>query len=149
MDPRPKGSHVVAGLNDYRFVVSLHIMHPSVAPQSISAALGLTPKRTGCRGDQRRSPAGVLRAETYDANHWTADLPIQDGSDVAEFLTGFVDSQTHEARSLTRQIADTGGAVELFIGLFATRCCDFAIPPESLRLLGEAGITLRLDYYPD
>lgn len=83
----------------------------------------------------------------YDENHWSADLKIVAGHDVPEFLLNLIDAQMRQAVDLTRRIDDTGGAVTVFIGVFAVRLCDFEIPASTLRRLGDGGISVRLDYY--
>ncbi|MCA9191221.1 MAG: DUF4279 domain-containing protein [Planctomycetales bacterium] len=140
-------SRVTAGLNDYRFVASLHVQHPSVDPNDVTAALKLNPKSVKRRGERRRKPDGGLLSGNYDENHWRANLEIVAGHNVSEFLQKLIDTQTPDAMALTRRIDDTGGSVSVFIGVFADRLCDFEIPASTLRLLGEAGISVRLDYY--
>lgn len=131
-------SRVVEGLNDYRFVASLLFRHPSIDPDELTDAFGVCPKRTRRRGE---------RPGPYDDNYWTAELEVVAGHNVPEFLQEFVDSLSPSAKSLTRRIDDTGGEVTVFIGLFATRLCDFEIFASTLRDLGNAGISVRLDYY--
>ncbi len=145
--PARSESRVTSGLNDYRFVASLHVQHPSVDPDEVTAALKLAPRSVKRRGERRRRPDGGLLTGHYDENHWSVDLDIVAGHDVPEFLQDLIDSQMPHAMNLTRRIDDTGGAVSVFIGLFADRLCDFEIPASTLRLLGDAGVSVRLDYY--
>jgi hypothetical protein len=105
------------------------------------------PKCVKRRGEQRRKPDGGLLTGTHDENHWSVDLEVVTGHDVGEFLTDLVDKQIAHATDFTRQIADTGGCVTVFIGVFADRLCDFELPASTLRLLGNAGLSVRLDYY--
>ena len=140
-------SRVTAGLNDYRFVASLHVQHPSVGPDEVTAALRRNPKSVKRNGERRRRPDGGLLTGNYDDNHWSADLDIVAGHDVSEFLAELVNTQISHATDFTRRIDDTGGCVTVFIGVFADRLCDFEIPAPTLRQLGNAGITARLDYY--
>ncbi len=139
-------SHVVAGLNDYHFVASLHIQHASISPEQVTFALAIDPGSVKRRGEQRKTPDGKPLSGMYAENHWGADISIIHGHDVSEFLKDFVDRQKSSTIDLMRQIDDTGGSVSIFIGLFAKRCCDFEIPAATLRKLGNAGITVRLNY---
>lgn len=136
-------SRVIEGLNDYQFVASLHVRHPSIDPDEVTAALGICPKRTRRCGERYSGQPGGY----FDANHWAAELEIVAGHNVPEFLEDFVDSLSLPAKSLTRRIDETGGEVTVFIGLFANRLCDFEIFASTLRDLGNAGISVRLDYY--
>ena len=99
------------------------------------------------RGERRRRPDGGLLTGNYNENHWSADLEIVAGHDVSEFLRDLIDSHVPHASELTRKIDDTGGSATVFIGVFADRLCDFEIPASTLRRLGKAGISVRLDYY--
>ena len=140
-------SRVTAGLNDYRFVVSLHVEHPSISPDEMTGALKQDPTSVRRRGEKRRRPDGGLLTGVYDENHWNTELEIVAGHDVSEFLADLVDTQISHAADFTRQIDDTDGCVTVFIGVFADRLCDFEIPASTLRRLGNAGISVRLDYY--
>lgn len=146
MQPRSE-SRVTVGLNDYRFVASLLVQHPNVDPEEVTVALNQEPESVKRRGERRRRPDGSLLTGTYDANYWRAYLEIVAGHNVPEFLHRLIEKQSPNALDLTRQIDDTGGSVTVFIGIFADRLCDFEIPASTLRLLGDAGISVRLDYY--
>jgi hypothetical protein len=148
MEKAPE-SRVVIGLNDYRFVASLHVRHPSITPDEITAVLSLEPKGIKRKGEQRQSPTGNPLAGCNPENHWRAELTPSPGQDVSEFLLGFIDEMSSESIQLTTQIESSGGSVMVFIGLFAKSCCDFEVPAATLRRLGNAGIAVRLDYYHD
>ncbi|QDU75901.1 hypothetical protein Pan97_29430 [Bremerella volcania] len=145
--PARSESLVTAGLDDYRFVASLHVQHPSVDPNEVTVALKQEPKSVKRRGERRRRPDGDLLTGNYDENHWSVDLEIVAGHDVPEFLRYLINTPTSDAMDLTRRIDDTGGSVTVFIGVFADRLCDFEIPASTLRQLGDAGVSVRLDYY--
>ncbi|TWU20894.1 DUF4279 domain-containing protein [Bythopirellula polymerisocia] len=140
-------SRVTTGLNDYQFVASLHVQHPSVDPDEVTGTLKLDPKSIKRRGERRHRPDGGLLTGTYNENHWSADLEIVSGHDVSEFLEDLIDTQISHATNLTRQIDCTHGSVTVFIGVFAVGLCDFEIPASTLSRLGKAGISVRLDYY--
>ena len=140
-------SRVTEGNNDYRFVASLHVRHPSVDPDEITAALKQEPRSIRRRGERRRSPDGALLAGYYDGNYWSIDLKSVAGHDVSEFLHNLIYTQMPHATEFTRRIDDTGGSVSVFIGVFADGFCDFEIAAPTLRLLGGAGVSVRLDFY--
>lgn len=140
-------SLVTTGLNKYRFVASLHVQHPTVEPDQMTDGLKLSPKSVKRRGERRRRPDGELLLGTWDENQWRTDLEIVAGHDVSEFLNGFLGAQVSHATSFLRHIDDTGGRVTVFIGMFADGLCDFEIPAKILRQLGNAGVSVRLDYY--
>ncbi len=66
-----------------------------------------------------------------------------------EFLEELV-AQLATSKEFLFNLSKTGGKSEVFIGLYADRCCDFAMQPKLLGRLASAGLTLRLDFYgPD
>jgi hypothetical protein len=111
----------------------------------VTAALKLEPRSVKRRGERRRRPDGGLLTGNYDENHWSVDLEIVAVHDVPDFLRNLIGSQMPHAMDLTRRIDDTGGSVSVFIGVFADRLCDFET--STLRRLGDAGVSVRLDYY--
>ena len=140
-------SRVREGLNDYRFKASLYVEHPVIGPEEATKALGLEPASVRRNGQPRLLPNGARLDGFVKGNHWAADLEIAAGQDIPEFLVDFIERLPTEASDWMRMVADTGGCVSVFIGIFADRCCDFEIPPASLRKLGNAGVAIRFDFY--
>ncbi|WP_391540471.1 DUF4279 domain-containing protein [Rubripirellula lacrimiformis] len=136
---------MTTGLNDYRYVASLYIDHPTVDPDAITRGMPIKPDRICRIGDPKRTP----REGFYDRTHWSVKLQTPADGDVAEFLS-MVFERLDSSRALLTELADTGGRAEIFIGLFADRCCDFEMPPTLLANLASLSLGLRLDYYgPD
>lgn len=142
-------SRVTTGLNDFRIKSRLSVFHPSVAPTEVTSALQREPSRSHLRGEQRRTPGGKPLKGVYPSHYWFAELAIPRVADVAEYLEYFLGGLSADAIQLCRQIDESGGSVEIWVAMFVTQCCDNEIPAATLRKLGEAGITLRLDYYCD
>jgi hypothetical protein len=141
-----KKVRVKVGLVDFEYCASLHIEHPQLNPDLVSDALQITPIKSHRAGDPRSTPAGQPSRGVYDSGYWTVDLEARDGEDVAQFLWRTV-NELGPAERFLRRIVDTGGRIECFMGLFATRLCDQVVPCELLLRLGQIGIDLRLDYY--
>lgn len=135
-----------AGLNDFEYCASLHIVHPSLDPDAISDALPLHPERTHRRGDPRQTRRGTPLPGAYPTGYWCCELVVHDGENIEAFLTRLVDD-LEPAREMLRGISDDDGEVECFISLFAKSLCDQSLPPNLLLTLGQIGISLRLDYY--
>ena len=140
-------SRVQEGLNDYRFKASLYVEHPTISPDEATKALGVEPASVRHDGQPRLRPDGLPLAGVVKGNHWAADLGIVAGQDIPAFLLDVIERLPAEATRWTRMVADTGGCVSLFLGVFADRCCDFEIPAASLRILGNAGVAIRFDFY--
>jgi hypothetical protein len=132
-----------AGLNDYEYCASLHIIDSFVPAAEISNRLALIPTRLHESGDARRN------SSIYEKAYWATELPAKASESYDEFLSSFC-SQFEEHADTLKEIHESGGRIELFIGLFAIRCCDASISCETLLRLGQLRIALRLDYYgPD
>ena len=140
-------SRVQEGLNDYRFKASLYVEHPTIAPEEATKALGLEPASVRHDGQPRLRPDGSPLTGVVKRNLWAADLGIVDGQDIPAFLLDFIERLPAEATRWMRMVADKGGCVSLFLGLFADRCCDFEIPAAILRMFGDAGVAIRFDFY--
>jgi len=140
-------SRVQEGLNDYRFKASLYVEHPTISPEGAAKSLGLEPASVCHDGQPRLRPDGSPLAGVVKGNHWAADLGIVAGQDIPAFLLDFIERLPAEATRWMRMVADTGGCVYLFLGVFADRCCDFEIPAAILRMLGNAGVAIRFDFY--
>jgi hypothetical protein len=130
----------VGGLNDYEYDASLHITGSTISARELSARFRREPTRSHERGDARRT-SGV-----YESAYWSVDLVAKAGESYDEFLASFC-TEFEEFRELLKEIRQSGGCMELFMGLFATRCCDASISHEELLRLGQLGIDLRLDFY--
>jgi hypothetical protein len=140
-------SRVVCGLNDYRFRASLYFEHLSISPDEATAALDRMPASTRRHGQPRTRPDGSSLGGVVQGNHWAADLAIVPGHDIPDFLAEFVDRLSAGSLKWMRRVADTGGCISVFFGIFADRLCDFEIPPVIFRKLGDAGVTIRFDFY--
>ena len=143
----PSESRVQEGLNDYRFKASLSVEHPAIGPDEATKALGLEPASVRHHDQPRLRPDGSPLPGVVTGNHWAADLKIATGQDIPAFLLDFIEHLPAEATGWMRMVADTGGCVSLFLGVFADGCCDFEIPAAILGMLGNAGVAIRLDFY--
>jgi hypothetical protein len=136
-----KRARFQAGLNDYEYCVSLHISATKLTSREIGQRLGMDADRSHDIGDPKRSQ-GV-----YEESYWCKELSVRDGVSYGDFIEVFT-SQCQEHAQTLRDIYEAGGRIEMFIGLFAARCCDECISCENLRRLADLRVDLRLDYYP-
>jgi len=131
---------------EFCYDASLHIHHPSVGPDAISAELQVEPERTHLKNDARSTPTGHPLAGTYADNFWTCKLPTEDQTDVSEFLKDLV-IKLKPHRQFLKQLAETDGEICVFIGLFSDSCCAHQFPNQLLSGLADTGLDLRLDFY--
>jgi hypothetical protein len=141
-----KKAHYIAGMNDFKYCVSLWIEHPNYDPDSISAELSLKPQVVHRAGDRRQTPKGRPLSGNYDRTYWNTEIDLSDGIDISESLAPIVRGlQPHQ--QFLKQLIDGGGVIQLFVGLFATGLCDYVLSNALLREFGDLHIDLRLDYY--
>jgi hypothetical protein len=134
-------------MHPYTYKVSLRISHPTMDPRAITDTLNLQPRTVHRVGELRTTPTGTLLEGRYDRSYWSSPFTPPDDSDVGEFLGRTVES-LRQHRSFFRHIRDTGGDVELFIGLFADGVnIGATLAHDLLAALGELGIDLGLDIY--
>src|SRR5262249_21240686 len=101
-----------------RFDVQLFIVHPTLDPAEITAALGVQP--TGvCRvGDQRRTAKGKLLSGNYPDTRWRYIISFDvKGQWFAGHVTEFVDRLLPH-KAFLRGIRSTGGSACLEIVFF-------------------------------
>jgi hypothetical protein len=127
---------------DRSFAVSLQINHPNIDPSTITATLGLTPRRQHCAGDQRlRLDGAPVMAPPYPS------FQLEAVRDLIPFLERTL-SDLEKHRSFFHQISDAGGSTDLFCGIWITTNWDEEIPYQLSGRLAEFRINLRLDVYP-
>jgi hypothetical protein len=131
----------------YKYKVSLRIFHPTIDPQVLTDTLALQPRTTHRVGERRTTPTGTLLEGNYDRSYWHTPFTPRDDSDVGNFLARTVE-RLRQHGSFFKDIRDTGGAVELFIGLFADGVnIGATLTHDLLAAIGDMGIDLGLDIY--
>jgi len=118
----------MAGLDEplrpYRFKLSLHLNHPKMRWEQISAALGLTPKVRWNAGDPRVTPKGTELGGTRDRTNWSCRIAEDNRTDEdAPDLTDAVEdsvSYLEAHKDLLSEFVATGGEMEYFVGWFTT-----------------------------
>ena len=58
----------------YHFRISLRVRHPYIAPEEITEALGIDPKRSWKAGEPRSTPKGTALAGSNRDTYWTAEV---------------------------------------------------------------------------
>ena len=98
-----------------RVDVELFIVHPTISPDQISAALGLEGHFAHCVGDPRRTPKGALLEGRYKDTRWRHSIRY-DLMDqwFAEKIAAFVDSLVPHKQFL-HSVRATGGTAEIII----------------------------------
>jgi hypothetical protein len=132
----------------YHFRISLRVRHPSVAPEQITEALGIQPKRSWKVGEPRQTPKGALLTGSNRDTYWMAEItagrwPLEVNEAIHDTLRKLV-----RYRSFLHQIRAGGGTAELFIGWFFENQSGGVLSHQCLALAGDLQIDLSFDIYP-
>ena len=132
----------------YQFDISLRVTHPSIAPQRITDALGIEPKRCWNVGEPRQTPKGKPLKGFNRETFWVAEIaegswPLELCEAIYDALTGLV-----RHRSFFHLIRSEGGTAELFIGWFFDHQSGDVLSHQCLALAGDLQIDLSFDIYP-
>jgi len=132
----------------YHFLISLRVRHPSMAPEEITEAFGIEPKRSWKAGEARQTPTGTPLAGLNRDTYWTAEItagrwPLE----VNEAIYDTLRRLTH-CRSFLHRLRAGGGTAELFVGWFFENQSGDVLTHQCLALAGDLQIDLSFDIYP-
>jgi hypothetical protein len=136
----------------YRYAVSLRISHPNFAPEYISGKIRIQPSHSWMAGTRRSTPKGEPLKGVNEETYWTSDLHKGKTLQSAKIpLEDFLVQQVRllqKRKSFLKQIRETGGRTEFFVGLFPTKNMGAELPSSLLARMADLGIDLSLDVYP-
>ena len=128
------------------FAVSLQVVHPEIEPDSITAALRLSPKIKHRNGDQKLRLDGTKMDGVYSRTYWSHSLDLCGVVDLVPFLEALL-PRLEVHRDFFATISASGGNSELFCGIFLDTNWDEVIPHQLMSRLAALKIDLRLDAY--
>jgi hypothetical protein len=100
-----------------RVDVEILIIHPTMTPADITAALALEAKVTHCVGDERRTPRGTLLEGSYRDTRWRHSVRYELRNQwFADKITTLVD-RLMPHKEFLRQLRATGGKATIIIQL--------------------------------
>ena len=131
----------------YHFSISLRFFHPHIAPEEITAALGLQPQRSWKAGEPRTTPKGTPLTGFNRQTCWGADVssgrwPTHINEAIHDVLKSLA-----RHRSFLHRFRAEGGRVELFIGWFFENQSGDVLTHQCLALAGDLQIDLSFDVY--
>jgi hypothetical protein len=133
-------------MNPYSFTVSLRLSGARFDPDSASTQLGMVPKWKHVSGEKRIAPSGRELSGFYETNACSYLLCQKRVGSLSEFISEQV-SMLEEKSVSFRQIAESGGKAEFFVGLYVSGNSGEVIRYNLLERLGALGIDLSLDIY--
>jgi hypothetical protein len=132
-----------------QFHVELFIVHPTLAPADISAALGLEADSAHRVGDPRRTPKGTPLSGNYSDTRWRhcVECNVTDQWYAAE-VTRLLDRlEPHKA--FFANLQSTGGKACVIIQFFGDGYLSDEIPRATLAKLVELELALAIESFGD
>ena len=139
-------------MGQYEFTMSLGVRHPHIDPAQITRALGLQPQHVWRRGDDRRDQAGSVLGGAHRDSYWICDFTQAEElsgerTGVESELARILDT-LRRASGFMQELNHGGGAVELFICIFAHSDFRIELLAEEAALLGRLGINVAIEIKP-
>jgi hypothetical protein len=136
-------------LNPNRYAISLRLWHPSIDPEEITSALGLSPTRSWRAGAPRTTPKETPLEGANRETYWCADMGKGEwpGINLAAAIARSVDVLTPH-RDFLRHIHAESGRSEFFVGWFFEGNSGDQFDAALLAKLADLQIGLALDIYP-
>lgn len=134
---------------DYEFAMSLGVRHPDIDPARITQALGLQPGHLWSKGEQRTDASGTALAGNHRASYWLCQIPPRPEerasleSEMSRLLR-----MLRKCSGFLQDLHCGGGAVELFVTIFARGDFRIELLPDQATLLGRTGITVTIEIKP-
>jgi hypothetical protein len=130
------------------FRVSFSIVHGSLHPDAITAALGTEPTKTKAVGAPRVSSSGSPMEGTNAMTWWNLVLDTDSAHELVPAIAKILD-RLESRRDAVRTIVENGGRAELFCAVWADGNWDEEVPWELMARVSSFKINLRLDVYPE
>ena len=136
-----------AELQEYRFTISLRLVHPSAELSHCSAELGLEALRLWKAGEPRETPQGKPLEGFWRESYWTATLDTPEPEGLEAALARIADWLGEHASFLSNH-ARSGGSAELFIGFFLEGAnSGFLLEPSLIEKYSALGVALAFDIF--
>ena len=126
--------------------IRLLIVHPSLAPESITKALGMKPSRAWKCGDPRTTPDGNSIPGKWPDSRWNHSFNDLDGLQIHESVEGAL-RQIATNERFWSELNGTGGTGELILSLTGEAYQGDSVRPDLLRRLAALGIGLGIEIY--
>jgi hypothetical protein len=130
-----------------RFSVDLLIVHPTLDPEEITAAMGLRAHSQHRVSDPRQTSSGLNLPGKYRGTRWRHSRRFEvDGQHFASRLTELVDDLTHR-RAFFQEMIATGGSGELILQFLGDGYHGDTIARGTLTKLSGLGLDLGIECF--
>ena len=125
-----------------RVDVELFIVHPTMSPAEITAALGIKAHFAQRVGDPRKTPAGVALGGQYRDTRWRHSIRHElTDQRFATKITAFVHSLLPN-KTFFHHLRATGGSAEIVVQFLGDGYLGDSVPSQTLAIITE----LQLDF---
>jgi len=128
-----------------KVVISIRINHPSWPVDKITSLMKCAPEIGRSVGEERRTPTGIKLDGKNPETHWIKSLDYEGDSLPRAIEKAILEFGSQSTAG--REIRESGGNVEFFIGWFFKKNGGDILPAELLGRLAGLGIDLSFDIY--
>ena len=128
--------------------ISLRVRSAVLSADAITTGLGWVPTMMWSVGEAHRNPNGDSLGGIRDHSYATFNLFRKQRTWLSDAL-GECAEKISPHRAFLKHIRDQGGSTELFVGWFLERDGGDTLPHQLLLELGNLGLDLALDVYPE
>jgi len=130
-----------------RFDVELFIVHPTLDPAEITAALGLEGHHTQRVGDGRQTPKGTLLSGKHPDMRWRHSVRYEIGDQwFAEAVTKLVDRLVPH-KAFLGSLRSTSGEICVIIQFLGDGHFGDKLPSDTLAKLVDMGLDLGIECF--
>jgi hypothetical protein len=129
-----------------RFSISLRIWHPTYASESILTAVGLKARFAYSQGKPRATPTGQLLEGTYPETYCSFPLARKAPGNFVDGIRSLMPT-IEGLRNYLKEIKDSGGRSELFVGAFVEGTSGFVLDVNDMSELADMSLNLSVEYY--
>lgn len=130
------------------YAVRLAIKHPTVDPDRITQALGITPDWSWKVGASRSTPAGRSLPGRHGETYWTSARRVTAHRAFFDTAVDFLDMLERHA-DFVRGLADSGGTVAIVAHLSGADNIGDDLTPAMLARMAALNIGLGIEVFPD
>jgi len=130
-----------------RFVLALFIVHPSVDPDDITAALGLQPTIVHRFGAPRKTPVGRRLSGQYPDTRWRHSITYHtENQRFSEQLSAFLD-KLRRNKSYFSYIHSTGGSIQVILQFLGDGYYGDVLSQKILAKMAELGVGFGIECF--
>ncbi len=128
------------------FTISLRVVHPTEAHQTIIQSLGLEPEFAYTAGKPRANPKGQVLGGVNKCTYCTFTLLAKQPGDFTEGVKQILPLLAPH-RCYLKKLTNEGGRAELFVGVFVEETTGFTLGVGEMSELADLSLELSVEFY--